>query len=67
MSIDKAAAAKIVSVPHGEPVKTLDETPARDLEVLSLALEPDDQGGDPYNHTGQFYVDALRRRKRSEG
>ena len=41
-----------------------DETPLKGVSVLSLEIEDDDEaGGDPYNHTGSHYVEALRRRE----
>ena len=66
MSTDKITAAKAVPEPKREPAKPLDDTPVMGLRVLSLTPETDDPGGDPYNHTGQFYIDALRKRRQSD-
>lgn len=34
--------------------------PARQIDLVSLEIEDDDAGGDPYNRTGQFCLAALR-------
>ena len=33
-----------------------ERAPKRDVEVVSLEIEDDDFGGDPYNHTGTHCV-----------
>ena len=47
----------------GIRTKTVDaKTPAKDVKVVSLEIdENDDYGGDPYNHTGSFLRAGVRR------
>jgi hypothetical protein len=66
MSSERFTVWKAVSGPTRERAKPDDETPAKGVKVLSLDLDDEDTGSDPYNHTGQFYVDALRKREQSE-
>lgn len=65
MSTEKSIAWKAGPGPNREQAKPADETPAKGVRVLSLDLSDDDPGGDPYNHTGQFYIEELRKRERS--
>ena len=65
MSTEKTTARKADSEPVRDATKPEDETPPKGLRVLSLRLEEEDQGGDPYNRTGQFYIAELRKRERS--
>ena len=66
MSSERTTAWKAVPRPAREHAKPEDETPAKGVQVLSLDVDEEDTGGDPYNHTGQFYIDALRKRERSD-
>ena len=66
MSSERTTAWKAVPGPDREHAKPEDETPAKGVKVLSLDLDEEDTGSDPYNHTGQFYIDALRKREQSE-
>lgn len=66
MSSERTTAWKAVPGPARERAKPEDETPAKGVQVLSLDLDEEDAGGDPYNHTGQFYIDALRKREESK-
>jgi hypothetical protein len=66
MSSERFTVWKAVPGPTRERAKPDDETPAKGVKVLSLDLDDEDSGGDPYNHTGQFYIDALRKREQSE-
>jgi hypothetical protein len=67
MSIEKSAAWKTGSRPNRDQAKPEDETPPKGVRVLSLDIEDEDEdvGGDPYNRTGQLYVEALRKRDQS--
>ena len=66
MSNERTTAWKAVPGQNRERAKPEDETPAKGVRVLSLDLDDDDTGSDPYNHTGQFYIDALRKREQKE-
>jgi hypothetical protein len=65
MSTEKTAARNAGSGPSRDQANPEDDTPARGVRVLSLNLEEEDPGGDPYNRTGQFYIQELRKRERS--
>ena len=65
MTIDRLTAE---SAPQEDP-RNLDsrdadspEMPRQQLELLALEIEQDDFGGDPYNRTGQFCVEELKKR-----
>ena len=66
MSSDRTTAWKPAPGLDRKHAKPEDETPAKNVQVLSLDVDAEDMGGDPYNHTGQFYIDALRKRRHSE-
>lgn len=66
MSSEKTTAWKAVPGPARDRAKLEDETPPKGVQVLSVDLGDEDTGGDPYNHTGQFCIDALRKREQSE-
>lgn len=65
MSTEKSAAWKAGPDPNRDPANPEDDTPAKGVRVLSLKLEEEDPGGDPYNRTGQFYTQELRKREQT--
>jgi hypothetical protein len=66
MSSVRTPARKGVPGSARERAKSEVRTPATEVRVLALDVDEVDTGGDPYNHTGQFYLDALRKREQSE-
>ena len=62
MSTGKTTSEELV--PADEPQVTPSETVAnRVIRLLSLDVEEDDAGGDPYNRTGQFCKIDIRDRE----
>jgi hypothetical protein len=54
MSIEKNAAWKAEQKREQQQAAAEIETPAKGVRVLSLQIEDEDLGGDPYNRTGHF-------------
>ena len=61
---DKAEDAKLATVAEGDKRRRAANTsPKEQARALSLQVEEDDFGGDPYNRTGQFCLIELRNRE----
>ncbi len=65
MSIEKDAAWKAEQEHEPQQAGVDNETPVKGMRVLSLQIEEEDLGGDPYNRTGQFYLHDIKERERS--
>lgn len=65
MSIEKNAAWKAEQKREQRQASAENETPVAGVRVLSLQIEEEDLGGDPYNRTGQFYLHDIKERERS--
>ena len=65
MSIEKNAAWKAEREHEPQQAGVDNETPAKGVRVLSLQIEDEDLGGDPYNRTGHFCLLDIKERERS--
>jgi hypothetical protein len=65
MSIEKNTAWKADETHEPQRASANNETPAADVRVLSLQIEEEDVGGDPYNRTGHFCLPDIKKRERS--
>jgi hypothetical protein len=65
MSIEKNAAWKAEQKHEQQQAAAEIETPAKGVRVLSLQIEDEDLGGDPYNRTGHFCLLDIKERERS--
>ena len=65
MSTEKTAAedAKLKAGTRGKQQDAAETVPDQQLRVLSLEIEDDNSGGDPYNRTGQFCLIELRNKE----
>jgi hypothetical protein len=65
MTIEKYAAWKAEQKHEPQQAGAKNETPVTGVRVLSLQIEEDDLGGDPYNRTGHFCLLDIKERERS--
>ena len=65
MSIEKNTARKAEQEHESQQAGVDNETPVKGVQVLSLQIEDDDLGGDPYNRTGHFCLLDIKKRERS--
>jgi hypothetical protein len=65
MSIEKNAAWKAGQEHEPQQAGADNETPVKGMRVLSLQIEEEDLGGDPYNRTGHFCLLDIKERENS--